>query len=230
MSEAQRGLGVLAVVVALGTVFAVFGSRLLGLAAGPEPEILTVLKKAEAHPDTVQVGPLVKVLKLSYQRLTVLVEPSGERALVTGTLDFEGQLGESRLATKVSSLGYERLPFVLREGSWEPEEGWAPRLQKAVEALEARRRALEAYDVAALRRLSGGLDGGLAGLEELAVMRGRALKVEAWLLRSEPSGALVSEEARLTGSLPDRPVEDTAARRLNLAWDGAGFFFPEGFL
>jgi hypothetical protein len=119
---------------------------------------------------------------------------------------------------------------VLREGTWEPEEGWAPRLQKAVEVLEARRRALEAYDVAALRRLSGGADGGLAGLEELAAMASRSLKVEAWLLRSEPAGALVSEQARLTGSLPDRPVEDTAARRLNLAWDGSGFFFPEGFL
>lgn len=230
MSEGQRLLGVLAVVVALGTVLAVFGGRLLGLAAGPEPEILTALKRAEAHPDTVQVGPLVKVLKLSYQRLTVLVEPSGERALVTGTLDFEGQLGDSRLATRVSSLGYERVPFALRDGTWEASEGWAPRLQKAVEALSARRAALEAYDVAALERLSGGVDGGLSGLDTLAAMSGRSLKVQAWLLRSEPMGALVSEEAKLTGSLPDRPVEDTAPRRLRLTWDGAGFFFPEGFL
>jgi hypothetical protein len=229
LSEGQRLLGVLVVIVAVGTGVVTFGSRLLGLAAGPEPEILIALKQAESRPDAQRVGPMT-VRKLGFARLTVLVEPGGERAVVVGTLDFEGTYGDGPLATAVSSLGFERVPFVKKDGAWAPEASWAPRLELAVDALERRRRALETLDPKALERLSGGADAGLEGLQPLAAMRSRSLKVRAWYLRSEPEGLQAAEEAVLTGDLPERPVHDSASRRLNLRWNGREFFFPQGFL
>ena len=66
---------------------------------------------------------------------------------------------------------------------------------------------------------------------ELLQVEQRKLKALSWLIRSERDGVLVSEESRLTGRLPSRPVDDLKLRRLELqAAPGGGFCFPAGLM
>jgi hypothetical protein len=184
----------------------------LGAAAGPETEILTELKRAEGSGITLAVpraGELVST-KVSYQRISVAV--SGDHAVVTATLDFDGELGP----TKVSSLGHERVPFALTGTGWEPEAGFAPRLTAVVAALERRRHALTEGDLSGVCFDAEAGQGTRADLEALLNVRNRALKARAWLIRSERDAVTVSEDYRLTGELPERPVDDLGTRRLLL--------------
>jgi hypothetical protein len=129
----------------------------------------------------------------------------------------------------VSSLGHERVPFVLRDGDWVAVEGFAPLLTAVVGALEQRRAALERGQIAGL---CGEADGGdQPALDALFSVQRRKLKVNAWLIRSERDGVVVTEEYRLTGDLPSRPVDDSGSRRLWLTAKGRGqFCFPEGLM
>lgn len=225
--EVRKLVGVgLAVAVAL-TALLLLGPKLLGAAAGPEVEILTVLKTAESRGLELDVGlaqPLIAT-RASYDRVSVAVMGS-TRAVVTATLDLDGKAG----ATEVSSLGAERVIFVLEGGDWEPESGFAPQLQSVVRSLEKRRAALERGDVSGL--CSGKADAGEASeLTALLEVSRRRLRVERWLIRSERDGVLVTEEWRLTGDLPERPVDDRGARRLLLQGaPGGEFCFPEGLM
>ncbi|MFP2913296.1 hypothetical protein ACLESD_51510, partial [Pyxidicoccus sp. 3LFB2] len=116
-----------------------------GRGAGPEAEIITALKETEANGLTLPVPgsdvPL-KSQKHRFARITVVVEPDGQRAEAHATLDFDGTLG----TTGVGTAGVERVPFVVRDGDWVPEGSAAPRLLAVVTALESRRRALQAAD------------------------------------------------------------------------------------
>ena len=100
--DGQKLLGFVVGIAAIGLVLAVFGQRVLGLAAGPETEIITALKKAERGVEwpVGAYGTLVGA-KLQYQRLQITLGPGGQTAIATGTLDFEGVF-DAR--TKVSSL------------------------------------------------------------------------------------------------------------------------------
>jgi hypothetical protein len=207
------------------TVIVLSLPRLLGAAAGPEVEILTVLKTAEASGLELEVGGGTLVsTKAGFQRISVAV--TGKEALVTATLDFDGAVGE----TQVSSLGAERVPFKLDGSEWVPQAGFAPRLGGIVRALQARRAALEHGEVASL--CSGRADAGESSdLEALLRVGKRKLTAERWLIRSERDEVLVTEEWRLKGELPERPVDDRGSRRLKLQVDPGGeFCFPEGLM
>ena len=142
----QRLLGFALAIGAVVLVLAVLGGRLLGFAAGPEVELITQLKKAERGVDlgVAPYGTLVGA-KLQYQRLSVTVDEPAHTAMVTGTLDFTGVFNRD---IKVSSLGLEKVPFVFKDGEWQPVAGVAPRLVAIVQALEVRRRRIEAGDFA----------------------------------------------------------------------------------
>jgi hypothetical protein len=99
-----------------------------------------------------------------------------------------------------------------------------------VRALELRRRALERGDRAALAELSGGGEPVGEELSSLLAVSGRQLAVKAWLLRSERDEVVVSEEARLQGALPDRPVDALSTRRLFVTPRGQAFLFLRGLL
>src|SRR5205807_8653693 len=114
------------------------------------------------------------------------------------TLDFDGELG----STQVSSLGLEKIPFVLRGGNWEPQDSWAPRLLAIVRALELRRRSLQSG-----QPRGACSDAGVGDLFEVLKVQNRALRATAWLIRSERDEALVSEDFRLEGETPDRPID-----------------------
>lgn len=227
MNDELRRLVGFGVAAALGlTALVLAVPRLLGAAAGPEVEILTALKTAESKGLELDVGlaqPLTGRGR-GFQRISVTVE-SEARALVTATLDFDGKVGE----TEVSSLGAERVPFVDR-GDWEPEAGFAPRLVAVVKALEQRRAALERGELSKL--CSGRADGGeSAELAEWLRVKGRKVRVSRWLIRSERDDVLVTEEWRLSGTLPERPVDVSGARRLLLqVFSGGEFCFPEGLM
>lgn len=223
--------GLLIAFLAAGTALAVLAPRLLGLATGPEVEIITALKRTERDGLTLKLpgasAPLTS-RKHHFDRITVDVAPGGQRAEAFATLDFNGTLGR----TDVSSLGVERVPFVLRDGTWEPEGQAAPRLAAAVTALEGRRRALEAGDVKALGALAG--EGGAAPggpeLENLLKLQQRRYRAEAWFLRLERDDGLVTERWRLEGSLPERPVDVLGERRLSLVRHAEEFLFSPSLM
>ncbi len=218
--DAQKLLGFLVATVAVGLLIAVFGTRLLGLAAGPENELITTLKRLE-QPGAVYAAGLVAE-RASYQRLSVSVAPDGETAVVQGTLDFVGRFAD---ATTVSSLGFEKVRFLKKNDEWTMPDGPAPRLTGIVLALERRRRALEAGQIPP----ADGLD--VAEADRVRRIEGRALQVDAWFIRSEKDGVEVSEDSRLQGRLPDRPVDERRTRRLSLEEDSRGeFLFPHGLL
>jgi hypothetical protein len=228
--------GILIAVLAI-TMLAIIGPRVLGLAAGPELEVITALKTFERDGLKLFLPGLPTPLtarEAVFDRITVRVEPGAKRAEALATLDFTGSLGD----TEVSSLGVEQVPFVLQDGSWVPEGRAAPRLAAVVGALEARRRALESADTGALARLwappegdAGNPDaGGSVGvgepdLETLLALRKRRYRAEAWFIRLERDEALVTEHWRLQGDLPARPVDQQGERRLRLLRLGEEFLF-----
>ncbi|MEN9796619.1 MAG: hypothetical protein RL653_315 [Pseudomonadota bacterium] len=227
--EEFRLLGFLLVVALAGGLLWQFGGKLLGAAGGPELELLSALKDTEREGLSVPLspgGPPVVSVRHHYDRVTVQVDAPARRAEAVATLDFEGRWGTAR----VGSLGLERVPFQFVDGHWAPAAGLAPRLSAILGALEARRQALERGDRAALAELSGGHVTGSPELEALLALRGLRLEVKAWLLRSEREEVLVTEEVRVHGTLPDRPVDELQTRRLYLTPRGDGFLFLRGLM
>ncbi|HYI02012.1 hypothetical protein [Hyalangium sp.] len=232
-------LGGILIAATAFVMVAVVGPRVLGLAAGPEAEIITALKRFEKEGISLPlagVAPELTSRELHYARITVRVEPGGQRAEVLATLDFTGSLGD----TQVSSLGVEQVPFVLQDGDWKPERGEVPRLAAVVVALEARRRALEQGDPATLARLSGlmggedggseGVDGGSEGVGELSLdtvlaLKKRSYRAGAWFLRLERDEAVATEHWHLQGDLPSRPVDLRGESRHRLLRRGQEFLF-----
>lgn len=227
-------VAILAVVLAAGAGLTAL-VRWFWTSADPATALIVQLKTAERTGFAVQVPGMADPLqstRANFDRLTVELEPAeGERAFVTATLDLEGKLGDLR----VHSLGYERIPFVRERGSYRPEAGLAPTLSGALRALAERRRALEQGDRAALARLRGGApDGALEGdpaLQQLLALKGRRYQVAAWYLRLERDSALVTEEFRMEGVLPERPVNERGSRRLRLDRLATGeFYFGQGLM
>ncbi len=232
--EWSRLGGVLIVLLAAAAAMVVLVPRLLGVAAGPEAEIITILKSTEREGLSLTLpgvdAPLTS-REHHFARITVNVEPGGQRAVAWATLDFSGRLGR----TQVSSLGVERVPFIRRGRQWVPENLAAPRLAAVVRALESRRQAMEAGDreaLAGLRTPGAEVDGGggEAELERVMQLQRRRYRAEAWYLRLERDEAVVSEEWRLEGQLPSRPVDEKGQRRLSLARNGEEFFFSSGLM
>jgi hypothetical protein len=229
--------GILIFTLALGLTLAMMGPRLLGKAAGPETEVITFLKGTEQDGLSLSLAGIPTPLTAKQHRfalITVRPEPGAQRAEALATLDFTGTLG----TTQVSSLGVERVPFILKNGEWVPEGQWVPRLAAVVTALEARRQALEAGDTAALARLGalaagdGGVPVQVGGpeLEALLALKQRRYRVEAWYLRLERDEAVVSEHWRLEGVLPSRPVDQRGERQLILIRRGEEFFFSPSLM
>lgn len=229
--EVQKALtffGSMAVlVVAAGGV----AMRLLGQAAGPDAAILGELKDTEDEAIELPVdgaAPL-RVSRHHYQRVTVEADLEARSARATATLDLEGKLGP----VTVSSVGLERIPFEYRDGEWVPTRGLAPLLTGALAALDARRRAIDQGDLAALAKLAGSAQVSLErddALREALAVRGREYRVEAWYLRPDHEGVQVREEFRLVGDTPDQPIDQKGARILKLKEDGGKFFFASGLM
>lgn len=219
--ERTKLLGFMGALAALALVVAVFGERLLSTASGPENDLVTWLKKKEQAGEAFDDAGSLKAQRVSYQRLSVVVAPDRQSATVSGTLDFTG----TRNGVAISSLGFERVKFVKKADEWTAVDGPAPRLAAIVRALERRRRALDAGDIPRAE----GLDE--AEAERYRRLEGRRFTVQAWFIRSEKEGVEVSEDFRLEGRLPDRPVDEKGTRRLSLAEDARGeFSFPRGLL
>jgi hypothetical protein len=219
--EGAKVLGFFVATIAVIVVFALFGTKLLGAVSGAENELITALKKQEVPGSAFDESGTLKGERVSYQRLSVAVSPDGQSATVSGTLDFVGE----REGIRVSSLGFERVRFVRKDGEWRPLGGTAPRLSAIVRALDRRRRSLQAADIPTATRLD------VAEAERYRRLEGRTFRVEAWYIRSEKEGVEVSEDYHLTGRLPERPVDERATRRLSLSEDVRGeFLFPDGLL
>jgi len=230
---AAKYVALLLAVLAAGVALVVLGPRLLGLAAGPEAELITLLKTSERRDLALEVpGAQAKLhsRRHEYQRLSVWLDPDGEVAHVAATLQFEGRLGD----VDVSSLGVEQIAF-RRDGSdWIPVKGLAPNLVAVVGALERRRQALSPLSLPRLGPLlppDAGLSipagGDLALLEALS---GARYTAKGWFIRIDRGSAQVAEDYHLTGTLPDRPVDEVGTRRLDLIRGDAEFYFWPGLM
>jgi hypothetical protein len=230
----RRG-GIVIALLAAALAVLVLAPRWLGLATGPEVEIITWLKTTERDGLSLRVpGSAEPVLAQTHHfaRITVSLEPGGERAVAWATLDWKGRWG----SLQVSSLGVERVPFVRRGQEWVPEGLPAPRLAAVLRALDARRRALNAGDRDALRALlvpgvaPDAGPGETAELERILSLRKRHFQVDAWYVRLERDDALATEVWRLEGELPSRPVDDRGQRPLSLIRREEEFFFSPGLM
>jgi hypothetical protein len=199
----------------------------------PTANLVVQLKSAERNGLSLSIPgeptPLVSD-RPSYERLTVELPPGAPEAFITATLDLQGKLG----GTEVHSLGFERVRF-LRDGrDWTAPEGLAPTLTRAMAALCARRRALEAGKLPALAALAGQTPDQARADPALALLlavQDRKYSVKGWYLRVERDLVLVSEDYRLTGTTPERPVDEVKTRRLELRLDPHGeFYFARGLM
>lgn len=205
--EPRSRTGASVVWLLLGGLVLLLGGQLLGGAAGPEAEIVTQLKvlEREGFDSPLSFGTL-RSSKLQFQRLSVTFEGDGGRAYVTGTLDFTGDVRRHDGGlTTVSSLGLERMTFTPMHGDWDFEGPVSPRLGSILELLEARRTRDQ------------------ANAFESTQLQNADLAAEAWFIRSERDLVLISEDRRLRGSEPDRPVDERQTRRLTLDETDGGF-------
>lgn len=223
------GVGVLIAGAITAAVFLV--PKAFTITAGPEVELITLVKKAESRGLELLVGDAGTLYseQVFFERMQVTVDPIAGTARINCTLDFTGHLGD----VKVSSLGLERIGFKSSTGGeWVPANGLAPRLVRVIWALEVRRRAIEAGDKEALARLNaqtadgGALPGELGEIFAVTERRYRALN---WLIRFEREGATVTEDFRLEGNSPHAPIDRKGSVRLFVDPDGE-FFFPQGLM
>jgi hypothetical protein len=221
-----RTLGVGVVIAAALTAAVFLFPRAFSLASGPDVEVITALKKAEARGLELEVGDAGTLYskQVFFERMQVTVV-SNVAARVNCTLDFTGHLGD----TEVSSLGLERIGFQLEGGDWKPVTNFAPRLLRTTWALEQRRRAIEAADRGTLVAMMA--DGGTLSpeLDPIFSLENRRYRALRWLIRFEREGATVTEEYRLEGNSADRPVDQKGSVRLFVDPDRE-FFFPQGLM
>lgn len=225
-----------AVATFLGVLFvaalaAVFLPRLFGVSSSPETEFISQLKASEKDGLTVPVGRFgeARSTRHQYARISVNLARDARSAVVVATLDFEGRLGE----TKVSSLGAERIPFAVKDGAWVAPEGLAPRLGEVLSALQRRRRAIEAGDRAALLELlysPADARQQLPAVEHVLALKDRRYTASAWYIRSERDEVTVTEDFRLQGTTPDRPIDERGSKRLTLQRRGQEFLFVSGIM
>jgi hypothetical protein len=157
----------IAAAIAIGAALAL-SYRLLGTAAGPEAQLMALVKGTEVEGLKLEVPGSDRVLSsraLHFDRLSVHLGQDGT-AYVVGTLDFQGSMGE----TKVSSIGLEKVTFGYQGGRWRPTAGWAPQLTAVVTALAAKERAA--------KEAKGGY------------------QPTAWYIRIERDDAVVTEDYR----------------------------------
>jgi hypothetical protein len=204
----------------------------LGALSSPEAELITQLKRTERDGLTLPLGPGLPSLVSSrhhFDRITVALDLPARSAKAVSTLDLDGRVGE----TQVSSLGLERTAFREADGRWTPVDGYAPLLRDALSLLERRRRALEQDGTAGLEALVLPKDRAAAlrdpRLAALRQVSHRRYQVRAWYLRTERSRVRVTEEYRLEGDTPDRPVDEEGRRSLVLVREGEALLF-EGAL
>jgi len=230
-----RFLAVLLAVVSLGVLLALGARKLFGAAAGVDAELITRLKQSERSGLSLPIPGADEPLLAGshrYDRFTPWMDLESGTVMLDTTLDFTGKLGE----VEVGGFTSEKLVFREVDGDWEPEEGYAPSLTAVVKVLQARYAALQQLDLAALEALRAGAGTTPAPaldtqeLQFLAQLRNRSYKVKAWYIRAEPDEAVVTEDYRLTGDLPERPVDHRGSRRLKLKRFGREFFFSPGIM
>lgn len=219
------GMAVLGALV-LGAVAALFPK--LGGLANPETELITQLKRTERDGLTLPLGPGLPALVSSrhhFDRITVSLQLSSRAAHAVSTLDLDGKVGE----TEVSSLGLERTDFKEADGKWAPSDTYAPLLRDALALLERRRRALEqdAPEPLAALVTQGSRAAALEDprLRTLLSVGHRRYQARAWYLRTERDRVRVTEEYRLEGDTPDRPVDEEGRRSLVLVREGGQLLF-----
>jgi hypothetical protein len=230
-SDGKKAVAFFAGTAALAVVVLSLGTRLLGLAAGPESEIITLLKATEKDGLVLEVPGVPERLvstRHHFERLVVEVDDKGRTAQAVSTLDFEGRLGR----TKLSSLGLERISFEHRGGRWSA-RAHAPILVQVAALLEARRQALHQGDLAALSRLSGQSEQAMLEHPELfriLSLQNRSYRATAWYVRSDREEVLVGEDFHLQGDTPDRPIDEKGSKRLLLRRSHGEFFFEGGVM
>jgi hypothetical protein len=195
-------LAIAAAAIAIGGLLLAY--RLIGVAAGPEAELIALLRQTERDGLRLSIpgtnAPLVS-RSHHFDRFSVRLGPNGDTAEVACTLDFSGKLD----ATEVSSVGLERATFEYRGGRWQPVAGLAPRLTEVLSALESRRQAVE-------QKSAGGY------------------QAAAWFIRLEREQAIATEDYLMPGKPAEAVAERRGTRRFVLQRHGNKFLFSESIL
>jgi hypothetical protein len=175
----------------------------LDVAAGPDAAIRAALLQAEHDGLRLSLpgSPAELTSRRShYDRITTHLSDDGRSAYAFATLDFEGTVG----AVEVSSLGLERIAFERDGSGWKVVGNLAPNLTAIVAAMQERRLALKASE-------SG-------------------YQPDAWYIRVERNGAVVTEDYRLLRQRVAGVDEERGTRRLTLERSGSQFVFSGSLL
>lgn len=236
-----RYLGLLVSVALVGLVVVVLGARIFGAGADPEGELIAQLKRTEKDGLTLDVpaapgGSKLVTAKHRYDRFSVWYEPGTDVAFVACTLDLEGKLGP----VSVGAVTVEKIAFRHQPEGWVPVDNLAPNLVAALSALSRRLAALQSGDQSRLQALVLDEDPERVSPAEqqririelglLAAMKGARYEAKAWYLRAEGDEVTVTEDYRLQGDLPNRPIDEVSSRRLTLRRRGSEFFFWPGLM
>lgn len=185
------------------------------LLVGPETDIASSLRALErrASLDVPGLGSL-QTERLHFDRL--LVKPEGDGYTAVATVDLDGVIGDLR----ISYIGFERIPFVRREGRYAPAGALTPNLAELLTVLKTRAEAFsradaEAYEALLAKRWKETTIGREALIERLRsdFARGPRARIEVtgWTIRNERDAAEVTEEYRLFLD-GDQPPREARAR------------------
>ena len=165
---------------------------------GPEVEIAQYLQaQGAASPRFSVPGGEIVLGKVRFDH--VLVKPEGEGLTAVGQVDAEGLFAGT---TRVSYIGLERVPFVLRDGRWLPRGALLPALQEVAGVLMARHTAEQARDPTAIERQVATVWAGegvsreaaLAAMKERLAAGPRKAELKRWIVRVERERCEVLEE------------------------------------
>ncbi|MBI5544912.1 MAG: hypothetical protein HY901_13560 [Deltaproteobacteria bacterium] len=185
---------------------------------GPEGEIARVLE-AQRSGVTCLVPGRGKLELSAVSFAHVLVKPEGEGYTAVGQVDAEGLFAG---ATGVSYLGLERVPFVRRDGRWEPKECLLPALHEVVWLLSDRRAAAQEGDAERIERLVAkswrderfGREQAIAQLQARLAAPAPQSKVERWVVRAERGKIDALEET--SGQAPSEADGQRRPRKTRL--------------
>ncbi len=200
------------------------------LLVGPEKDIAATLKGLEARGTLELPGTgTLKTERLLFDRL--LVKPEGNGYTAVSNVDLDGAVDGLR----ISYIGFERIPFVRRDGRFVPSGSLTPNLVELLEVLRARADAFSRGDAAAYEALlaKGWEEPGIdraALLERLHgdFARGPPARIEVtgWTLRNDRHAAEVTEEYRL--HLGEGQPPRQARARYTLKREDGRFRFASG--
>ena len=226
MIRRGRGLAVGVLVLAL-TAGCPEAAELL---TGPRHQVELALGRLRAHPFVDGPGT-----RLTLRFVSDTIEVKGDHAVAYARGDADG----TYRGVKISCIAVGPVPFVRKDGRWQPDGFPLPKLAAVWKVLDARVSALEHRDAAAYlalvsKRYRDGKTDAAALARRITARLSRTsaiqLEVEQRVLRVNPYQTIVTETYRLTAKTGGEPVSHEGRAQYELRLEPGGWRFTRGLM